>query len=602
MKTLVRIAAGFVLACVVAGAVQTLLQVRAPGDVGAMGGIVDATLTIATWVLPFGLLGVLAAEWLRIRHGMYFASAGIVAALAAALASIITTVSDLAGLAPTRSLWTVGAMGLLGGLTYWLASGVKSGWRGDAEETGFASARSTLSATLANHPRQRCWPCLLGGLALAALPFLALGALMIHRPGNDAVMTAKTEEHAKAALAEAGFPWARLRIDDHRGYIVGAAPTESARAAAFEHANKILAPTIGIAGVVASLQNDLTVPATVAASSLPAVPAAADVTRKADEERVAAEADAKRRADEARVAAVSPQPTTPTAVQPPPPLPAAAAAPPPAAVVATPAPSTRVTAVASACSADVNDRLQSQRLTFDAGSLAIGDAGTATLDRVAAAIKVCAEVKLRVSGHTDGVGDLAYNANLSAARSVAVRDALIVRGISRDRIVVKARGASAPVASNDTGPGRATNRRVDFAAVVVTLDELERINSCRTDLAGLVSSNGIVFRPGSAEITEESQTKLDGLATAAKACAAFGLLVEAHADRTGNPQLTMALSDLRANALRAALVQRGVPAAAIAAKGFGASRPIVPGTTPEAHARNRRIEISVGSDFQTPRN
>jgi chemotaxis protein MotB len=54
-----------------------------------------------------------------------------------------------------------------------------------------------------------------------------------------------------------------------------------------------------------------------------------------------------------------------------------------------------------------------------------------------------------------------------------------------------------------------------------------------------------------------------------------------------------ALSAARAIAVVQALVARGVPAARLAATGFGEYQPLDPGTTEEAYARNRRIELKL---------
>ncbi len=65
-----------------------------------------------------------------------------------------------------------------------------------------------------------------------------------------------------------------------------------------------------------------------------------------------------------------------------------------------------------------------------------------------------------VEGHSDSRGTLEHNRKLSLRRAEAVRDYLVRLGVDRGRIVVVGKGASEPVASNDTPQGRAQNRRV----------------------------------------------------------------------------------------------------------------------------------------------
>jgi outer membrane protein OmpA-like peptidoglycan-associated protein len=68
---------------------------------------------------------------------------------------------------------------------------------------------------------------------------------------------------------------------------------------------------------------------------------------------------------------------------------------------------------------------------------------------------------IEVVGHTDDVGDDAYNQELSEQRAKAVRDYLVAAGVDGSKIVTVGMGESMPVASNATEEGRADNRRVD---------------------------------------------------------------------------------------------------------------------------------------------
>lgn len=70
--------------------------------------------------------------------------------------------------------------------------------------------------------------------------------------------------------------------------------------------------------------------------------------------------------------------------------------------------------------------------------------------------------KVRIEGHTDNVGDDAYNMILSEKRAKAVKNWLIEHGCSADRLVTIGFGESKPIASNDTEEGRQQNRRVEI--------------------------------------------------------------------------------------------------------------------------------------------
>jgi outer membrane protein OmpA-like peptidoglycan-associated protein len=72
------------------------------------------------------------------------------------------------------------------------------------------------------------------------------------------------------------------------------------------------------------------------------------------------------------------------------------------------------------------------------------------------------ERRVRVEGHTDARGSDEYNLQLSQRRANAVRDALMSRGVSSDRIMTSGLGEGYPVASNDTSAGMQQNRRVEI--------------------------------------------------------------------------------------------------------------------------------------------
>ena len=70
-----------------------------------------------------------------------------------------------------------------------------------------------------------------------------------------------------------------------------------------------------------------------------------------------------------------------------------------------------------------------------------------------------------IEGHTDSMGDDAYNLNLSRDRAFAIRQALVAEGIPASRISTQGFGEALPVASNSTSTGRQKNRRVEITCV-----------------------------------------------------------------------------------------------------------------------------------------
>ena len=100
---------------------------------------------------------------------------------------------------------------------------------------------------------------------------------------------------------------------------------------------------------------------------------------------------------------------------------------------------------------------------FRFASAAIRPESERVLEEIAATLQRNPAWKLRIEGHTDGLGSDAANLDLSKRRSEAVRDALVSRfKIAADRLTAEGKGESSPKAPNDTAEGRAQNRRVEL--------------------------------------------------------------------------------------------------------------------------------------------
>lgn len=121
---------------------------------------------------------------------------------------------------------------------------------------------------------------------------------------------------------------------------------------------------------------------------------------------------------------------------------------------------------------------------------------------------------------------------------------------------------------------------------------IQAVVSCEEELSRLLEAARIEFSPGSTVLNVASGPVLDLAARAAADCPGT-LRVEGHTDDTGNPALNEGLSLRRAEAVRAAMIQRGVPPERLLAAGYGQSQPVGDNATEDGRARNRRIEIRI---------
>jgi outer membrane protein OmpA-like peptidoglycan-associated protein len=98
---------------------------------------------------------------------------------------------------------------------------------------------------------------------------------------------------------------------------------------------------------------------------------------------------------------------------------------------------------------------------FDYKSAMLGEAGHLEVERIARLLRQKPRALVTIEGHTDDIGSASYNLVLSKARAETVRNALIEKGVDRDRLDVLAMGEMSPVAYNLSEDGRAQNRRVE---------------------------------------------------------------------------------------------------------------------------------------------
>lgn len=114
---------------------------------------------------------------------------------------------------------------------------------------------------------------------------------------------------------------------------------------------------------------------------------------------------------------------------------------------------------------------------------------------------------------------------------------------------------------------------------------------CQDDVDALLRARTIRFEESSAAIDPASRELVDEVARALRPCLGAIIAITGHTDSSGPEPGNLALSRDRANAVRAALIARGIPGDGLRARGVGSSQP-VEGLDP-ADPANRRIEFSV---------
>ncbi|MGI9524670.1 MAG: OmpA family protein [Hyphomicrobiaceae bacterium] len=120
-----------------------------------------------------------------------------------------------------------------------------------------------------------------------------------------------------------------------------------------------------------------------------------------------------------------------------------------------------------------------------------------------------------------------------------------------------------------------------------------RQRACQTAIDNAMREGTITFAPGSDRIEKGSLPTLDRLARLTGVCKDTQIEIAGHTDSVGTFERNLDLSERRARAVLRYLVEAGVPAQRLTARGYGESTPIVPNDTYRNRVRNRRIEFRV---------
>jgi outer membrane protein OmpA-like peptidoglycan-associated protein len=127
-------------------------------------------------------------------------------------------------------------------------------------------------------------------------------------------------------------------------------------------------------------------------------------------------------------------------------------------------------------------------------------------------------------------------------------------------------------------------------------EALNRVVETRRTPNGMVMilPNSIFrFDFDSAELNQHNRELLSRIAGILLVSKAYGLSVFGYTDDVGTAEYNQQLSLRRAKAVQEYLAHSGIDPAIINVKGYGKTSPLVPGTSADDRAKNRRVEIAL---------
>ena len=195
----------------------------------------------------------------------------------------------------------------------------------------------------------------------------------------------------------------------------------------------------------------------------------------------------------------------------------------------------------------------------------------------------------------------AQTARLAQARASAkAYDAQVAQGQSeRDRIQLAARQREVNTAVQQRNA--ASQQAADMQAQAANLQaELDKMKAKQTDRGIVLTFGDVLFDTGRAELNPGAATKMDQLAQFLTQHPDRRAEIDGFTDSVGSDAYNEELSQRRANAVKAALVTRGVDPTRINTQGYGKAYPVASNTDSGGRQLNRRVEVVIGGTDNAP--
>jgi outer membrane protein OmpA-like peptidoglycan-associated protein len=115
--------------------------------------------------------------------------------------------------------------------------------------------------------------------------------------------------------------------------------------------------------------------------------------------------------------------------------------------------------------AEMRANFEFKPIFFDYDKAEIREEYKSYLKTMAQIVLSHSDLRIKVTGHTDGDGSDSYNLDLSKRRAQAILAFFLEQGLTAERVEIDFQGKRNPIAPNNTSEGKQRNRRVDFAFI-----------------------------------------------------------------------------------------------------------------------------------------
>jgi len=181
--------------------------------------------------------------------------------------------------------------------------------------------------------------------------------------------------------------------------------------------------------------------------------------------------------------------------------------------------------------------------------------------------------------------DIKYQA-LVATRNAEIANERILTAQARDEIDKGTAERQAVLVQSREREAQAAQSRASALE-----QELAQMRAKKTDRGMVLTLGDVLFDTGKSTLKAGAYSTIERLATVLKEDQNRKVTIEGHTDSVGSDELNQQLSEARANAVRTALVERGVSDSQISAVGKGESFPVASNDNAAGRQQNRRVEL-----------
>ncbi|MEO6422729.1 MAG: OmpA family protein [Candidatus Nitrotoga sp.] len=126
--------------------------------------------------------------------------------------------------------------------------------------------------------------------------------------------------------------------------------------------------------------------------------------------------------------------------------------------------------------------------------------------------------------------------------------------------------------------------------------QLKKLQAKKTDRGMVITLGDVLFNVNKAKLSGGGINNVKKLADFLNKYPQRKVMIEGHTDSTGSDSYNQALSEKRANAVQAELVDMGISSDRIATRGYGEASPVATNDTAAGRQINRRVEIILSDD------